>query len=512
MQTCQSCTHQNKDTAKFCASCGQQLTNSGPLHTSRILQSRYRMMHLLGSGGFGAVYQAQDLRLGNRLVAVKENFDSSPDAQEQFYREANMLANLKHAHLPAVTDHFIEAPGKQYLVMDFIEGQDVENMLERNAVLPETQALRWFDQVCDAVHYLHKQEPPIIHRDIKPGNIRISPNDKAILVDFGIAKQEQQGKKTMAAARAITAGFSPPEQYGSASTDARSDVYALGATLYAMLTGQSPPDAMDRITSGIRLIPPRQLNEAISPNTEQVILRSLEISATKRQQSVQELRDALASSSQHSSQPISTPVQPSQPSKPFVEMAVQPSQPNRPFVETPVQPSQPNRPFIETPVQPGNLLARGQQQVAHHPLSGHASSYPATSSPALASFGQRFVAFLIDGLFVTIAYVAFVTCAGVIAATNGDLGLLLGLLTPFTSIFYYTYFHASSGQTPGKKLLRIKVVSTDGSPISTGQAIGRCFGYGISSLFLSMGYLWILIDQKNQAWHDKITGTYVINI
>lgn len=491
MQTCSSCTHQNKDTAKFCAGCGQQLTNSGPLHTNPILQSRYRVMNLLGSGGFGAVYQAQDLRLSNRVVAVKENFDSSLGAQQQFYREANMLANLKHAHLPAVTDYFIEAPGKQYLVMEFIEGQDVEKMLERNMALPEAQALRWFDQVCDAVHYLHNQTPPIIHRDIKPGNIRISPDDKAILVDFGIAKQQQQGKQTVAAARAITAGFSPPEQYGNASTDARSDVYALGATLYAMLTRQAPPDAMDRISNGTPLIPPRQLNAAISAATEKVILRSLEISATKRQQSVQELRDELAplaqsghSSFQHSSQPVSTPVQPSPASQQSVE----------------------------TPAQPSNSAASSQSQPANHPSSSHVSGISTASSPVMAGFGQRFVASVIDGILLLIVYVMSILCAVQMAGTESDMQLLASLFTMFSSFLYYTYFHARSGQTPGKKILRIKVVSTDGSPISTGQAIGRWFSYIISGAIIYIGYLWVLIDQKNQAWHDKITGTYVINI
>ena len=148
----------------------------------------------------GAVYQAQDTRLGNRAVAVKENFDASSEAQAQFQLEATTLASLIHPNLPRVNDHFIEPSGKQYLVMDFVEGQDLQEMLDQRGRLGEAQARPWIEQVCEALEYLHGQNPPVIHRDLKPANIKITPSGRAMLVDFGIAKQYRAGQKTMAAA------------------------------------------------------------------------------------------------------------------------------------------------------------------------------------------------------------------------------------------------------------------------------------------------------------------------
>jgi eukaryotic-like serine/threonine-protein kinase len=264
-----------------------------PLSTGKILNNRYRIVKLLGQGGFGAVYRAWDLNL-NAPCALKESLNTTPEAVRQFTLEARLLANLRHVNLPAVIDHFsVEGQG-QYLVMDFVEGQDLQQMLQRSGgPLPEGQVLAWMLQVCDTLTYLHSQNPPVIHRDIKPANIKITPQGQVKLVDFGIAKQYYHSQKTTLGARAVTPGFSPPEQYGKGGTDARTDVYAVGATLYATLTSHAPKESLDRET-GNPLPAPRTLNPAITISTECAILKALEMAPEHRFQNAADLKAALS--------------------------------------------------------------------------------------------------------------------------------------------------------------------------------------------------------------------------
>lgn len=250
------------------------------LSTGVVLQNRYWVLALLGQGGMGAVYHARDETL-RRDVAVKENLDVSPEAQRQFSREAVILANQSHPNLPRVTDHFLIPGQGQYLVMDFVEGKDLQEILDREGYLSEDEALPWIIEVCDALAYLHSQTPPIIHRDVKPANIKVTPAGKAMLVDFGIAKVYDPVMATTTVARAVTPGYSPPEQYGFGSTEARSDIYALGATLYTLLTGQEPTESVHRV-AGKPLPPPRQLNSRISPQTEQAILKAMDLNTKRR--------------------------------------------------------------------------------------------------------------------------------------------------------------------------------------------------------------------------------------
>ncbi len=267
-----------------------------PLSLGQILNNRYRIVKLLGQGGMGAVYRAWDINL-NMAIAIKENLDVSSEAQRQFQREAQILAHLSHPNLPRVGDHFLIPGQGQYLVMDFVEGEDLASMLIRTSgPLPEAQVLPWITQVCQALTYLHSQNPPIIHRDIKPANIKVTPQGKAMLVDFGIAKVFNSSMKTTMGARAVTRGYSPPEQYGQGSTDPLTDVYALGATSYALLTGHQPIESIQRST-GTMLLPPRQLNPLVSPSTENAILKAMEIVPAKRWQSMEEFEKALVSSS-----------------------------------------------------------------------------------------------------------------------------------------------------------------------------------------------------------------------
>jgi hypothetical protein len=264
-----------------------------PLSIGQILNNRYRIDGVLGQGGMGAVYRAWDMNL-NIQVAVKENLDASPEAQRQFGREASILACLSHPNLPRVTDYFFIPGQGQYLVMDLVEGEDLEELLGQHGSLPESQVLGWIAQVCDALAYLHSQPSPIIHRDIKPANIKIRPDGRTMLVDFGIAKVYNPQFSTTTGARAVTPGFSPPEQYAQGRTDTRSDVYALGATLYTALTGQPLPDAIDRLVRGVPLVSPRQINPQISPTVDQAVLKATDVDIRRRFQSVDEFRAALA--------------------------------------------------------------------------------------------------------------------------------------------------------------------------------------------------------------------------
>lgn len=252
--------------------------------TGKIIYNRYRVVQQLGQGGFGAVYRVWDLHL-KRPYALKENLDTSPEAQRQFFREATLLSNLNHPNLTRVTDHF-DIPGQgQYLVMDFVEGEDLETKLERGP-LSEHEVLPWLEQICAALTYLHRQQPPIIHRDLKPANIRITHDSRAMLVDFGIAKTYDPQARTTMGARAVTPGYSPPEQYGHGTTDARSDLYALGATLYAALTGQEPPESV-QLMLGTPLTPPRTLNSNISPVIEAAILKAMALRPEDRFQTAE---------------------------------------------------------------------------------------------------------------------------------------------------------------------------------------------------------------------------------
>ncbi|MEW5869555.1 MAG: serine/threonine-protein kinase [Chloroflexota bacterium] len=268
-----------------------------PLATGQILNNRYRIVRTLGEGGFGVVYRAWDMNMQSP-VAIKENFDVSPQAQRQFQTEARLLFKLRHPNLPRVFDHFTIPGQGQYLVMDYIEGEDLEKKLVRQGgPLPEAQVLPWLAEVCAALEYLHGQNPPVIHRDIKPANIRITPQGSAILVDFGIAKTFDPSRKTTMGARAVTPGYSPPEQFGQGITDAQSDVYSLGATAYHLFTGQVPPSAMDVISGQASAPRPVwQLNPGLSPQLSALLEGAMQFNRGQRLASAAAFKAALPAS------------------------------------------------------------------------------------------------------------------------------------------------------------------------------------------------------------------------
>src|SRR5436305_3899216 len=215
-----------------------------------ILNGRYRVERALGSGGFGHVYLAVELAT-QQQYAIKEYLVTGPTGQEQRRHEANVLSQVHHPSIPAFHDAFSER-GRYYVVLNYIEGNDLTDIIRsanrRNEVVPLARIMGWILAVCDAVHFLHSQHPAFIHRDIKPDNIRITPNGIAVLVDLGNVKVTADGARTLFFIRHQgTPGYAPPEQYpGGSGTDARSDVYALGGTLFFALTGQEPPSVSTR--------------------------------------------------------------------------------------------------------------------------------------------------------------------------------------------------------------------------------------------------------------------------
>jgi serine/threonine protein kinase len=266
------------------------------LERGTLINNRYRIVEILGQGGMGSVYRAIDENLGVE-VAVKDNLFTTEEYARQFRREAIILANLRHPNLPRLTDHFVISGQGQYLVMDYIEGEDLRQRMERVGTISEEEAITIGAAVCDALSYLGSRKPPIIHRDLKPGNVKISPQGEIYLVDFGLAKAMHDTQATATGARAMTPGYSPPEQYGTARTDQRSDIYSLGATLYAALTNAVPEDGLARAMDQIEFTPLRKHNPHISRRLATVIEKALAIRPDDRYQTAEEFKQALLSAS-----------------------------------------------------------------------------------------------------------------------------------------------------------------------------------------------------------------------
>jgi serine/threonine protein kinase len=265
------------------------------LERGTLLHKRYRIVEILGQGGMGSVYRAVDENLGVD-VALKENLFTTDEYARQFRLEAVILANLRHANLPRVSDHFVVGDQGQYLVMDYIEGEDLRQRMERMGAITEDDAVLIGAAMCDALAYLHTRKPSILHRDLKPGNVKITPEGHIFLVDFGLAKVVQGNQATTTGARAMTPGYSPPEQYGTARTDPRTDVYSLGATLYAALSGIIPEDGLARAMDNAQLTPLRKRNPKVSRRLAQVIEKAMSVDPAERYQVAEDFKRALLGS------------------------------------------------------------------------------------------------------------------------------------------------------------------------------------------------------------------------
>ena len=253
----------------------------------------------------GAVYEAVDQRL-DTTVALKETLFADERLRKQFEREARLLARLHHPALPRVSDHFSEGDG-QFLVMQFIPGDDLSEMMTRkHGPFPVDQVLTWADQLLDALDYLHTQDPQIIHRDIKPQNLKLTSRGQIILLDFGLAKG-QAGEisrvTTSASIFGYTPNYAPLEQIQGLGTDSRSDLYSLGATLYHLMTGVKPPDALTRAAALVNgqpdpLARASEANPAVAHEMDHVLSKAMAQNRDQRYPTASEMRKAFQSSVQ----------------------------------------------------------------------------------------------------------------------------------------------------------------------------------------------------------------------
>src|SRR6266849_730005 len=269
------------------------------LSPETILQGRYRIIRQLGQGGMGAVYEALDQRL-DTTVALKETLFAEERLRKQFEREARLLARLHHQALPRVSDHFSEGDG-QFLVMQYVAGEDLAAMLaQRNGPFPQEEVLLWADQLCDALDYLHTQDPQIIHRDIKPQNLKLTTRGQVILLDFGLAKGSAGQKSVVTSSASIfgyTPNYAPLEQVQGLGTDPRSDIYALAATLHHLLTNVKPPDALSRASAIVNGLPDplplaNHVTAQVSPAVAAVLSQGMSQKRDDRFASASKMRDA----------------------------------------------------------------------------------------------------------------------------------------------------------------------------------------------------------------------------
>jgi serine/threonine protein kinase len=264
-----------------------------------LLQNRYRVVKQIGEGGMGAVYVATDERFQS-TVAIKQTFFDDPTLRKAFEREAHLLNHLRHVALPRVSDHFVEGDG-QFLVMEFIEGDELAELLQRRSAFPLADVLRWADELLDALEYLHTHEPPIVHRDIKPQNMKLTSRGQIVLLDFGLAKGAATGTRASATTASVfgySRSYAPLEQIQGTGTDTRSDLYSLGATLYHLLTGVAPVDGLTRAGAVINNQPdplrPAHLAHAQVPESISKILhRAMNLKAALRPATATEMRAAL---------------------------------------------------------------------------------------------------------------------------------------------------------------------------------------------------------------------------
>ncbi|MGH8564841.1 MAG: protein kinase domain-containing protein [Gammaproteobacteria bacterium] len=257
---------------------------------SDTIQDRYRVRSVLGKGGFGATYLVDDLRLNGKRRALKE----VPELLFDEYETA-LLSRLQHPSIPDIIDRFT-AGGMVYLTLEFGGSRTLASERNRQGGrIPFATLLPWIRQLCMVLTYLHTQDPAIIHRDLKPENILLDEGGRIMLIDFGIAKEAMPSSMTRTLGRAATHGFSPPEQVMGTGTDQRSDVYALGATCYALLTGESPPAAHERV-AGKEIRPPGELSPEIPEEFGAALLQALSLNVNHRQQSVAEFSRTLEGS------------------------------------------------------------------------------------------------------------------------------------------------------------------------------------------------------------------------
>ena len=290
---CDKCGFQNSNSARYCKSCGEDIvatSASGTLMAGVILDERYEIKRLIKSGGMGSVYEALDNRFDKTPCAVKEmlNFSASPQNQQylidRFSKEAKILNNLRHPNLPVVKDYFVHS-GRYYLVMDYIEGEDLETVMKKYKGVPQEYVITWAIEILDALNYLHNQSPPVIYRDLKPPNIMIRHSDRrAMLIDFGIARTlDTEGQNTMTI---VGTPVFAPEELIAGKPEPRTDLYSLGATMHCLLTCTVPQRPFEFPSL-------KEFNLNVSHELEDIIMCSLSRKPSDRYVNAKQMKDAL---------------------------------------------------------------------------------------------------------------------------------------------------------------------------------------------------------------------------
>lgn len=399
------------------------------LFPNTILRERYRIIHQLGHGGMGAVYQAMDENL-SCVVAVKETFAATDEQRRAFRREAELLANLSHAALPRVMDHFTHGEG-QFLVMQFVPGHDLAELLEiREQPFAVARVLSWADQLLEALEELHSSDPPVIHRDIKPANLKVTPKGKVLLLDFGLAKgfagqmstadAESRGKSIYG----YTPHYAPLEQIRGAGTDQRSDLYSLAATLWTLLTGKVPPDALSRVAekedgNGDPLRSAHEINPEVPVPISNLLNQAMALNRNQRPATATALRNGLRDAAQaglevatlslpRASAPSPTPLSPVLPP---LEPTIKAPEPTSPSSEPASEPA------LKTPEAALKVSAPEPQSVPTMRVSSppavpiwerEVASPTATSrfvEPATEGRFQKRLALFVAGVFVATSIV-----------------------------------------------------------------------------------------------------------
>ncbi len=384
------------------------------IENGTLLQERYLIEKQIGAGGMGAVYLAIDQRFGS-YVAIKETFYKDKELGDAFEREAHLLNSLHHPALPHVSDYFTENNG-YFLVMQFIEGEDLSEILKREGAFPVTDVLRWMDSLLDALDYLHSQESPIVHRDIKPNNLKITTRGDIILLDFGLAKLNSEDTTGVKSVFGYSRKYSPLEQIQGTGTDARSDIFALAATAYHLLTGKPPIDVLARAAEIIVGNPdPLQLadefNNEVPIGVANVLNSALALNSAGRFVSAKAMRQALkyAVNADSTENTEKLPEQVLAAVAASNEVIISPETKNFPALESFA---------VETAQSSPQIIENDESEAVVIPISNAQMPLPAPAPPQVTSVGD--VAMKVSprinkSRFPLAAFAALLICAGLAA-------------------------------------------------------------------------------------------------
>lgn len=492
-----------------------------------LYHDNYRINNKLGQGGFGITYQAVMVTL-NKEVVIKELFFSGysirdisnstisiqsleqsqyEEVKARFIKEGQTLAAFDHHNIVRVSFIF-EENNTVYLVMEYIRGDTLRDYIDKKGKLPVAEALDYVTQIANALEVIHEKN--ILHRDIKPSNIIITPEGRAVLIDFGIAKQFADNK-TVSNTGAHTPGFAPIEQYsGRRKLGPFTDIYSLSATLYYTLTGSRPMDATDRVYEDLK--EPILINPEISPALNEVILKGMAIKSDDRYQTIAEFRKALQPDQE---KPASVP-------RGFANLAEEPTKaapPKSDKIRSNTIPE--NEPYLDLvpDEEAATILINPHQKAADAARPGAAS--PAGVKAATpdgityGGAGKRFLAYLLDMIFLAIMFVIFAYVSEDFVENTfyyiDEQQAFYLFISVVLCWFYFAKLESGKKQgTWGKQIMGLQVTDDKGKPISFAKATGRHLGKIISWLVLAIGFLVILGDKKKQGLHDKIASTLVL--